>query len=88
MSQMGQSIRDQNEAAWAADRVERDRNPGPLEPVYFTDPVDVPEGLEDMWLLPSVCFVHSKLNEQNYLSGDEDLDLTLIQVTLTATRLE
>lgn len=44
-----------NEAAWAAGRVERDRNPGPLEPVYFTDPVDVPTGLPGMWLLPTLC---------------------------------
>lgn len=48
-------MRDQNEAAWAADRVERDRNPGPLDPVHFADLADVPTGLADMWLLPTLC---------------------------------
>jgi hypothetical protein len=43
-----------NEAAWAADRVEQDRNPGPLEPLYFTDPADVPTDLPAMWLLPTL----------------------------------
>lgn len=44
-----------NEATWAADQVERDRNPGPLEPLYFTDPADVPTDLPAMWLLPTIC---------------------------------
>ena len=43
-----------NETDWAADRVERDRNPDPSDPVYFTDPADVPTGLPGMWLLPTV----------------------------------
>lgn len=47
-------MRDESEAAWAADRVERDRNPGPLEPVHFAHLGDVPAGLAPMWLLPSV----------------------------------
>ena len=44
-----------NETDWAADRVERDRNPGPSDPVHFTDSADVPTGLGSMWLLPTVC---------------------------------
>ena len=52
---MNQSTRDENEEAWAADRVERDRNPGPLDPVHFVDPASVPTDLPSMWLLPTVC---------------------------------
>lgn len=48
-----------NEAAWAVERVERDQNPGPLEPVYFTDPADVPTDLPSMWLLPTLCPDHA-----------------------------
>lgn len=43
-----------NEATWAAGRVERDANPGSLEPVHFSDPAEVPTGLAQMWLLPAV----------------------------------
>lgn len=43
-----------NELVWAADRVERDRNPGPLDPVHYDDPADVPPGLEEAWLIPSL----------------------------------
>lgn len=71
---MGQFTRDENEAAWAADRIERDRNPGPLDPVYFTDPADVPEGLEDAWLLPTICLVQDVVdaeNSQKCLSNDD-----------------
>ena len=44
-----------NETDWAADRVERDRDPGPSDPVYFIGSADVPTGLPGMWLLPTVC---------------------------------
>lgn len=72
---MGQFIRDKNEAAWAADRVERDRNPGPFDPVYFANPADVPLGLDDAWLLLTVCLVQPTVdaeNSQNCLSDDDD----------------
>jgi hypothetical protein len=40
-----------SEAAWAADRVDQDCSPGPIDPVHFADPADVPTGLPGMWLL-------------------------------------
>jgi hypothetical protein len=70
MSTPGQILA--NEAAWAADRVERDRNPGPLDPVYFTDPADVPTGLADMWLLPTVCPDRSEKEPQENITGEVD----------------
>jgi hypothetical protein len=65
-------MRNQNEAAWAADRVERDRNPGPLDPVYFTDPADVPTGLADMWLLPTLCPDGSEAEMESNITGEID----------------
>ena len=49
-----QTLRWENEMAWAADRVERDRDPAPLDAVHLTDPADVPTDLTPVWLLPTV----------------------------------
>ena len=63
-------MRDQNEAAWAAGRVERDRNPGPLDLVHFADPADVPTGLTDMWLLLTLCSDGS--GTESNITGETD----------------
>lgn len=65
-------MRDQNEAAWAAERVERDRNPGLLDPVYFADPADVPTGLADVWLLPTLCPDGSGTEGESNITGETD----------------
>lgn len=73
-------MRWENEAAWAVERVERDQNPGPLEPVYFTDPADVPTGLPAMWLLPTVRPGQAAADLAADLAADPSEDAPILRI--------